>query len=133
MARPAGAAVKKQSSWWLLEIDPPELLDAGQREPQPVPRRVHRHVAHHRARRGDLDRLRALGRGVEGHDLVGARLVVPDAPVGADRDAVGLARVAARAGILAHLTRGGVEPGHPATGAIPGPHPAPWLDAETQR
>src|SRR6266566_2634992 len=104
MARPAGAAVKKQSRWWLLEIDPPELLDTRQCQPQPAPRRVHRYFAHHRARRGDLARQRALGGGVEGHDLVGTRLVVPDAPVGADRDAVGLAGVAARAGIVAHLT-----------------------------
>src|SRR5256885_13697778 len=133
MARPAGAAVKKESSWWLLEIDPPESLDARQGQPQPLPRRVDRHVAHDRARRGNLDRLRALGRRVERHDIIGARLVVPDAPVGADGDAVGLAAVAARAGELAQLAGGGIEPAQVPARLIRGPLDPPWPDAGTAR
>src|SRR2546422_6266742 len=107
---------------WLFQIDPPQLLDARQRQPQPRPARVHGHVPHHGARRGDLDRLRALGARVERHHLVRARLVVPDPPIGAGGDAVRLAPVAARARKVAHLPRGGIEPAPPAAGTVRGPH-----------
>src|SRR5256885_5272090 len=133
MARPAGAAVKKESSWWLLEIDPPQLLDARQRQPQPRPRRVYRHVAHHRPRRGDLDRLGALGGGIEGDDVVSARLVVPDAPVAADGDAVGLAALAAWAGVVALLAGGGVEPAQMPSRVVRIPHDAFGVDDQAAR
>src|SRR5207249_1753244 len=82
----------------LLEIDLPQALGSRERQPQPRSRRVHGHVPHHRAGRGDLDRLRALRGRIERYDPVRPRLVVPDAPVGT------------RAGEVAHLSGGGIEP-----------------------
>src|SRR5207247_2620580 len=69
-------------------------------------------------RRGDLYRLRTLRGRVERHDLVGARLVVPDPPVGADGDAVRLAAVATGAGEVAHPPGGGIEPAQLAAGLV---------------
>src|SRR2546426_336519 len=91
------------------ESDLPQALCAAQCEPPPPADRIHRHVAHHRHARGDRHRLGALGDGVEGHDVVLAGLIVPDAPVAADRDAVRLAAAAAGARELAHLPRRGIE------------------------
>src|SRR5437773_7749478 len=105
-----------------FQIDPPEALGAREGQPQARPARVYGHVPHDRARRRDLYRLRTLRGRVERHDLVGARLVVPNAPVGADGDAVRLAAVATRAGEVAHLSSGGIEPAQLAAGVVRVPH-----------
>src|SRR6267378_4082419 len=62
----------------LFQLDLPQPLRPRQRQPQPRPARVHGHVPHHRARRGDLDGLGALRGRVERHYRVDAGLVVPN-------------------------------------------------------
>src|SRR5438309_2720067 len=92
------------------QVDSAEPLRTREREPQSRARRIHRHVPHHGARRGDRQRFRALAGRIERHDLVLPRLVVPDAPVRADRDAVRLAVAAAGAREFTHLSGRWTEP-----------------------
>src|SRR5713226_10377722 len=104
------------------EVDPPQPLRAGEREPEARARRVHRHVAHDGAARGDRHYLRARGRRVECHDIVPSRLIVPETPVGADGDAVRLTAVAPGAEEVAHRAGGGIEPAQPAARVVRVPH-----------
>src|SRR5439155_21946334 len=92
-----------------------------------------RQFTHDRARRRDRDRFRASVGRIEGNDLVLAGLVIPDAPVGADRDAVGLAVAAAGARKLPYLSGRWIEPAELAARVVRIPHDAVRVDRETAR
>src|SRR4029077_6628550 len=70
---------------------------------------------------------------VERPHLVRTRLIVPDTPVGAGGDPVRLTAVAARAGEVAHLPRGGMEPAQLAAGVIRVPHDSLGVDDQAAR
>src|SRR5256885_1920195 len=91
------------------------------------------HVAHGGARSRDSGRLSVSAARLEGKDLVLPGLVIPGAPVGADRDAVGLAVAAAGTRKLPYLSGRWIEPAELAARVVRIPHDAVRVDRETAR